>query len=412
MWVEQRAGFSVLLNRMIERALIRASASDEIVDSVASPSMGVQGAASSLSRKWIIVLKAPQWEGDCVVEKGVILLKNTNRLDIVRRCVSMASLLKHYTLVLEPSWSGYANLKLLAFFAFRDHPIVVMSPCRADYQFLERLNSNLRPTPIGASDWVDPRVFRPLDRQHKRFDAVMIARWTRVKRHQLLFRALRRIGDPCYRVALVAKNVAGDDRNAILSMIDDYRLAGQITIFEDLEPPAVNEILNQAKVNLLLSRQEGSNRSLFEGFFAGIPGLAFANHIGIPIDHFTPQTGRLIAQHELADALLYFRERWTEFDPRPWALANIAPEVATARLNLLLRQLARENSEPWTQDIACKCNRPGLQYYPDDDDRHRFATIEDLVARYAKISSEPSKANPLESRCSSPASAGPRDEFF
>jgi hypothetical protein len=120
MWVEQRAGFSVLLNRMIERALIRASASDEIVDSVASPSMGAQGAASSLSRKWIIVLKAPQWEGDCMVEKGVILLKNTDRLDIVRRCASMASLLKHYTLVLEPSWSGYANPKLLAFCAFRD----------------------------------------------------------------------------------------------------------------------------------------------------------------------------------------------------------------------------------------------------------------------------------------------------
>ena len=385
MRVSPHTGFPGLLNQTIERALIRTIASDGIVDSVEYHSIGAQG-ASSLSRKWVIVLKGPRWEGDRVAEMGVLLLANTEWMDIFHRYVSMASLLKHYRLILEPSWSGYANPKLLAFCAFRNHPVVVMSPCRADYEFLERLHSNLRPTSIGASDWVDPRVFRPLDQQLKRFDAVMIARWTRLKGHHLLCRALRRIADPAYRVALVAKKVEGDDRSAILSMIDEYGLTGQITIFEDLEPPAVNEVLNQAKVNLLLSRQEGSNRSLFEGFFAGVPGLAFANHIGIPIDHFTSQTGRLITQHELADALLYFRDHWVEFDPRPWALANIAPEVTTARLNRVLRQLAMENSEPWTQDIACKCNRPGLHYYPDESAGQGFATIEDLVAHYAAIS--------------------------
>jgi hypothetical protein len=167
-------------------------------------------------------------------------------------------------------------------------------------------------------------------------------------------------------------------------MLDHYHLRDRVTVFEDLEPAGVNEILNQSKVNLLLSRQEGSNRSLFEGFFAGVPGLAFANNIGIALDHFTPQTGRLITEHELPSALLYFREHWREFDPRQWALANITPEVTTATLNKFLKQLALERGEPWTQDIVPKSNRPDMGYYPDENDGHGFATIEDLFARYAR----------------------------
>jgi hypothetical protein len=213
----------------------------------------------------------------------------------------------------------------------------------------------------------------------------MIARWTRLKRHHLLFRALSRIADPSYKVALVGSNIAGDtDRSAILSMIDEYKLTRQVVVFEELEPEGVNEILNQSKVNLLLSRQEGSNRSLFEGFFAGVPGLAFANNIGIPVSHFTPQTGRLITKDELPGALLYFREPWGRFDPRPWALANIAPEVTTARLNLVLTQLAQERNEPWTRDIAGKTNRPELHYYPDEGDGAGLVAIEDLMAQYAR----------------------------
>ena len=377
------ARFPARLNRMLERALIRACDRGGVMETLALRATNASRSQAPAWRKVGIVLKAPRFERDRVVERGVVVLKNTERIDTFRNYVAMDSFLRDYVLVLEPSWSGYANPKLLAFCAFRDHPIVVMSPCAADYRFLEHLNSNLRPIAIGASDWVDPRVFHPLEGQPKRFDAVMVARWSRIKRHHLLFRSLAGMADPSYRVALVAGTVSIDtDREAILAMIDQYGLADRITVYQDLAPARVNEILNQSKVNLLLSRREGSNRSLFEGFFAGVPGLAFANNIGIPLAHFTPQTGRLIRENELLDAMLYFREHWREFDPRPWALANIAPEVTTARLNLVLRQLAQERGEPWSKDIVCKCNRPEMFYYPDENDHHGFATLEELLVRY------------------------------
>jgi glycosyltransferase involved in cell wall biosynthesis len=375
--------FSAWLNRIIERVLSRACAAGGLVESVAAGHTDVQEIDVRASRVAGIVLKAPRCEGDRVAERGVLLLKNTERLDSFRRCVEMARILERYTLILEPSWSAYANPRLLSFCMFRDHPIVVMSPCQADHQFLERLSSNLRPVPTGASDWVDPRIFRPLEGQDKRFDAVMIARWTLMKRHHLLFRALQRIGDPSYRVAFVASNIPGDtDRHRILSMIDEYHLGGQVMVFEDLTAVGVNEILNQSKVNLLLSHREGSNRSLFEGFFAGVPGLAFSNNLGIPLTHFTPQTGWLIAERELPGALLHFRDHWSEFDPRPWALANIAPDVTTSKLNGVLRGLAQQRHEPWTRDIVCKCNCPDLRYYPDEMAGDGFSTMDDLLARF------------------------------
>ena len=385
MYAAPGAPISTRLNRTVERALIRACACGGLVEAAVFGSSELPRALPSPWRLAGIVLKAPRYECDRVVERGVLVLKNTERMDAFRRCVAMDSLLAEYTLVLEPSWSGYANPKILWFSAFRDHPILVMSPCAADYRFLERLGSNLVPIPIGASDWVDPRIFRPLDGHEKRFDAVMVARWTRVKRHHLLFRALARMADPSYRVAIVAANLPEDtDRDAILALIDHIRLGGQVSVFEDLNAAGVNEILNQSKVNLLLSRQEGSNRSLFEGFFAGVPGCAFANVIGVPIDHFTPQTGRLIGEHELIGALRFFRKHWAQFDPRPWAMANITPEVTTERLNATLQQLARERGEPWTRDIVIKCNRPEMHYYPDEDAGRGFASIEDLLARYRR----------------------------
>lgn len=372
------------LRELVERSLRRACRPNGVLESLVRDDAPPNDFDRRTARGAGIVLKTPLPHGGAGIrERGVLLLKNTERLDCFRRCVSMPALLREYTLVLEPSWSGYANPLLLAFCTLRDHPIVVMAPHEGDSAFLDRLGSNLRPIPAGASDWVDPTLFRPLEGCTKRFDAVVVSRWALFKRHHLLFRALRRIGDPSLRVALVGGGIPGvDDGASIKAMIRAQRLTRQIEIFEYLPPEGVNEILNRSKVNLLLSRQEGSNRSLFEGFFAGVPGLAFSNHVGLPRDHFVPQTGRLIAEHELAEALLYFRERWTDFDPRPWALEHIAPEVTTAKLNRALKALAAERGEPWTTDIVAKCNCPELSYYPRGGLADGLPTMDDLLRRF------------------------------
>jgi glycosyltransferase involved in cell wall biosynthesis len=247
------------------------------------------------------------------------------------------------------------------------------------------------PVPFGASDWVDPAVFRPLPGTAKRYDAVMVARWSLTKRHKVLFQALRELSsmsdrrDPSFRVALLVPSWVEDtDRAAIEALMAHYRVAEQIDVSVDLAPDEVNAVYNQSKVNVVLSLQEGSNRALFEGFFAGVPGLALADNVGIPKAYFTPQTGRLIRDAELAAALRHFRDHGADYAPRAWAEAHIAPPITTARLNAVLRDLAGARGEPWTRDIVAKCNRPELHYYPDAAAGADLPTVHDLAARYPR----------------------------
>lgn len=367
------------LNHRIERTLAELCQRPGLIESLTKQS----ASGLELARGSGIVLKAPRLQAGHVVEKGVLLLKYSHRIKAFHECVDMEALLRHYFLVLEPSWTGYASLDFLAFTRYRDHSIVMLTPFRGDRELLEALGSNLIPIELGPGDWVNPRVFRPLEGEPKRYSAVMVARWSCYKRHDLLLRALVRISDPAFRVALVAVNRAQDtDRKAVLGAIAASGLSQQIDIFEDVAPEEVNRVLNQSKVNVLLSRQEGGNRALFEGFFAGVPGLAFRNHIGIRTAHFQSQTGRLIDRSALAAELLYFQDHWSEFDPRPWALMHIAPEISTRQLNEFLRQRSRERGEPWTRDIAMKCNRPGLMYYPNDEAGHDLPSMEALLHQF------------------------------
>lgn len=330
-----------------------------------------------------IVLKAPRFVGDRVVEKGALLLKFNRPFHTFRHCVDVVSVLQHYVLILEPGWSGYANFNILYFTRFTDHPIIVMSPEKRDYQFLERLGTNLIPVSFGPGDWVNPSIFRPLEGQEKLYDAVMVARWALFKRHHVLFRALRDLRDPSFQVALVGLPPPGDQKEVDL-LIDAYGVGDNVSLFGWLSQEEVNKILNQSKVNILLSLQEGGNRCLFEGFFAGVPGLALKNNVGIPKDYFTPQTGKLISEIDLGRELLYFREHWHEFDPRTWAEANIAPQVTTSKLNCLLKDLAVRRGEEWTQDIAAKCNCPNLKYYPDEEVVRELPSMEEILVQYAR----------------------------
>ena len=209
----------------------------------------------------------------------------------------------------------------------------------------------------------------------------MVASWLKLKRHHVLFRVLRELRDLSYRVALVS--LPFYDREDIESLTDAYGVRDNLTFFEGLTQEELNIIFNRSKVNLLLSLQEGGNRALFEGFFAGVPGLALKNNIGIPKDYFNPQTGKLISEKDLKSELLYFREHWTDFNPRAWAEANITPEITTAKLNELLKRLAYQRGEEWTQDIVAKCNAPDFEYYPHEDVGQGMPTYAEILEQYS-----------------------------
>jgi glycosyltransferase involved in cell wall biosynthesis len=329
-----------------------------------------------------IVLKTPRFIRERAVEKGALLLSHAIGFQFFCYCTDVHSVLEHYVLILEPGWSGYTDPAILYFTRFKDQPIIVMAPERGDYDFLEALGANLIPVSFGFSDWVNPSLFYPLKGEEKKYDAVYVGSWLKFKRHHVLFKVLHELKDPSLQVALVSLLL--ENREEIELLVDAFGVRNNVTFFEQISPEEVNRILNQSKVNLLLSLQEGGNRALFEGFFAGVPGLALKNNIGIPKDYFNSQTGKLIKERDLKSELLYFREHWHEFNPRPWAEANVTPEITTAKLNELLKRLAYQRGEEWTQGLVAKCNAPDLEYYPNESVGHGMPTYEEILMQYAR----------------------------
>lgn len=273
----------------------------------------------------------------------------------------MRRLLNDYFLVLEPSHSGYCFPDILQYLSYEDEDIIVQATEESDLSFLKRLGRNLIPVDFGASDWIDDRVFRPLGLK-KEFDCVMVAMWNDVKRHHVLMATVQTMNDPTYRVAL-----AGGAWNRTLrdmqKMAKYYGVNRNITFFEALPQREVNELLNRSKVNVLLSLREGSNKSIFEGFFADVPGLVLSNNLGVNKQYINDETGRLATERELAGQLAWFRTGYRQFGPRAWAERNISCPRTTAKLQTALELISRKKGLPWTRPLATKVNRGSYQEY-------------------------------------------------
>jgi len=307
-----------------------------------------------------IVLKEPK-ERDGKVDKGVLLITFTATLGYFYHHVNIRKLLENYYLVLEPSSAGYCDPLLLFLTQYPD-PVIVQATELSDRRFLSKLNSNLKPVDFGASDWVDHTTFKPLEGANKIYDSVCVANYTSIKRLEYYLRALRSIKKirQNYKAAIVCAKW-GEHRNYYLELIKKFQLKEMIDVFESLDKIELNQILNQAKVSILLSHKEGSNRSLFESIFANTPVIALKNNVGINKEYINKHTGKLIHLNQLATALLDFKENFTKYNPRKWAMKNISPEATTEKLKHSLSKFTGLNIDQFP--LYVKTNNPEVSYF-------------------------------------------------
>ena len=315
----------------------------------------------------------PERQGDLIVlkpydaatgERGVLMVMYGEGIRAMAAVYDLAALASRYTLVLETSGWGYQEISFFLYLG-SDLDVLVQSPRRVDFEFIRELDSNLIPVRTGSGEWVDPSIFRPREAgTNARFDAVMVAAWDPLKRHELLFRAaarLKRERGKGLRIALIGYAM-GWPRARVESLMRRYGLEDDCTIFERIPHAEVARIVSESKVSLLLSRQEGSNRSVYESMFCGTPVIVYRHHRGINLDHVNGSTGLLADDDELADALATIVDRPEAFDPRGWALENIGYANATRIVNDALREHALTRGLAWTRDIAAKKNAPNLRY--------------------------------------------------
>jgi glycosyltransferase involved in cell wall biosynthesis len=312
----------------------------------------------------LIVLKP---RNDEIGEKGVLLVKYGEAIESFAALYDVERLVRHYVIVLEPSWWGYQD-SLFFLFAGADADVIVQAQAPGDFAFVEQYGMSLVPIRVGAGDWVDPAFFAPASGPRV-FDVVMVSSWNPFKRHRDLFDALEELRTRHGRrlkTALIGYP-SGLTTQDMKTEIHRRGLSDQCEVFDRIPPSRVADIVAKSRLYVLLSRREGANKAMYEAMFCDTPVLAPADHKGINLHHLNEETGLVFERGRLAETILAALSRSEAYAPRAWALRNTGYRNATRLLNELLERMARKKGQPWTRPIVPKKNQPNLMYVSEAD---------------------------------------------
>lgn len=317
-------------------------------------------------------------------EKGVLYLSyECNWLRLVGHC-ELRKLPQEYLLVIASSSSPPDFTSHWALAHIGPDPVFLQISNPSDKERHERLPHNIRPLSIMASDWINPDFYRPRPPPQREIDILMVAGWSHVKRHWLLFRALRAMRRSL-RVVLIGQDSEGRTADDVWREAKAFGVASQIELIRDAPIGVVTEYQCNSRTSVVLSAREGSCVVVTESFFADAPVAMLHNaHIGSRA-YINGHTGVLLRPDTMAAQLSELVDQSSSYGPREWAMANVTCFHSTSKLNSLLREYCWERSIPWTRDIVPFCWRPDPVYVRDTDAAQLAPAYQDLYERHGVV---------------------------
>jgi glycosyltransferase involved in cell wall biosynthesis len=372
-----RADYSSIADRLLTRRLSAITQSDRdwleqhIIDTAAAPSADAFATdPARLLGTRALVLKSPS-----VDEKGVVVLDYNFTFPLFARWFDVRKIALRYYFVFEPSWSGFCDLDILCYLNY-GFPVFVQTSEPRDAAFLRGIGHQLIPVSIAANWWVDSRVFYPINNLPKDADLIIVAGWSKFKRHADVFRelALQRSTGKVLSVILVGYSGGDLGRDRIIGLARYYGVEDQLEVHENISAQEVNKLYNRAKVNLVWSRREGFNRAIIEGFYAGTPGILWDGHnYGFHYPFINDQTGCFSKEQDLSRTLLHLVDNYGRYNSRSWVLNNMNCEQATEKLSSAIQEHARSTGEKWSTNLSVKVSHLNGMSYWDESQRTKYS---------------------------------------
>jgi glycosyltransferase involved in cell wall biosynthesis len=235
--------------------------------------------------------------------------------------------------------------------------------------------------PFHAASWVRGGLYAPAQ-QTKAIDLLMVANFSRHKRHWKLFEALATL-PPRISAVLAGVPLGGRTRESLIREASLFGVADRVSIVESATDEELRTLLASAKLFCAMTHKEGSYIAVAEALMAGTPVAMFENaQIGTKV-YVTDATGFLLSSREpLGAQLSRALERAGSLRPQEWAKSRLSAEVNSQRLNGLLRDWTQRNSLAWTLDIEpFFCKHFDFRYFRNEAEST-------LAAEYARIRSE------------------------
>jgi glycosyltransferase involved in cell wall biosynthesis len=330
-----------------------------------------------------LVLKAPGPNG----EKGVLYCSFEYNWMRLLAHYDAAAILREYYLVGATSGARNDYASMLAFSGLSDDPLFIGVSNPADLEPLRILRPVVKPMSIMAGDWINPDHFRPKPHGERSIDIFMVAAWSKLKRHWLLFDALRDM-PPNLRVVLVGRNDVGRTEREIRAEARAFGVRQNLELYTNLEIDEVYALQSDARISTIFTKREGSCVAVPESLFAGSPvAMLEESYIGSKA-YINERTGVLLRGRRLARQLQKFLDESGRYTPRQWALENISCYRTWERLNSILHRHAIRTGRPWTANIAPMCWRYVPSYVRAIDKARLQPAAEELRRRYGIILEE------------------------
>jgi glycosyltransferase involved in cell wall biosynthesis len=315
-----------------------------------------------------LVLKSPASR-----EKGVLVLLYSHTFPLFARFFNLHRIAERYHIVLEPDWSGFCDPNILAYSAL-PFPIFIQAPEPRDAEFLTRTCPNLVVVPTGNNWWIDHRLIVPAPDAKKDIDVAMNAGWGAYKRHVHFFAVLRKLKDAGHELRILLIGYPIDlTREDVLRQAAYFGVENQVELHESVKYECISTLLSRAKVNVLWSRKEGSNRAILEAMLTDVPCILREGHnYGYNYAYVNSQTGCYASESNLPERLLWMVQNHQQFAPRKWVLSHMSCQRATDILSKTIGRVAIARGEPWTDGLAVKLNHLHGMTYWNTDDSERF----------------------------------------
>ncbi|KJS01688.1 MAG: hypothetical protein VR65_08035 [Desulfobulbaceae bacterium BRH_c16a] len=330
-------------------------------------------------------LNDPGRQGDLIIlkpyissrEKGVLFIQYDEGVQRFTSIFNIEELAGYYRFVIEPSTSGYQNVMFFLCLGLHTD-VVIEAQFEPDYKYIQEIGNNFKPIRLGAGDWADPQLFEDGTGVKKEYDVVMIANWLSWKRHDLFFESISKIKNDVQKVAVIGYPIDGRTLEDVQKDCRKYDVENIVDFFERIPSKQVGEILRKSKSGILLSKDEGANRGIYECFFSGVPIILTSENRGVNRDHINEHVGLLASDKDLPKAILHMVNNYKSFKPREWALNNTGYLHSTQKLNTFLKDLALSDGEKWTQDIFTKHNSPHARFAYEEEQEQADASVAHL----------------------------------
>jgi hypothetical protein len=180
----------------------------------------------------------------------------------------------------------------------------------------------------------------------------MLAGFGAVKRHFAFFKALRDLPSTV-KVVLVGQPDKGRTAQSLLEEARLYGVEDRYELRESISHEEVTRALAQAKLSVILSKEEGSCVAVVESMFADTPVGIYEDAIIGSRTFINQHTGRFLTGDSLGKQLAEFLAAAPSYSPRKWAFENgVGCYQSTAALNRHLKEAALQAGEEWTRDIV------------------------------------------------------------